>query len=198
MRLFSPYSSKLARSFSAVNKKNPKITGHYPKRPRYCKALSLNRLRARRGNRAAGPGGSRTEFRLGWRRIHQSRHLARDGSDHGRGTAQQWIEEGKNAVKSTRLSCHDFVDNQVRLQLFAPAYNLGNFLRRLALPKAVKHWSMTTLREKLVKIGAGVITHARYVILQVAEVAVPRRLFAGILERIQRLRRPTVGVVPSG
>ena len=107
---------------------------------------------------------------------------------NGRGTAEQWIKEGKNAVKWTRLSCHDFVDNQVRLQLFALAYNLGNFLRRLALPRCVKHWSLTTLREKLIKIGAKVVTHARYVIFQLAEVAVPRWLFRTILERIHRLR----------
>jgi len=84
------------------------------------------------------------------------------------------------------------------LQPFALAYNLGNFLRRLALPRAVKHWSLTTLREKLVKIGAKVVTHARYVIFQMAEVAIPRKLFAAILERIQRLRRSAVRVVPSG
>jgi hypothetical protein len=106
---------------------------------------------------------------------------------NGRGTAEQWIKEGKNAVKWTRLSCHDFVDNQVRLQLFALAYNLGNFLRRLALPQSVKHWSLTTLREKLVKIGAKVVTHARYVTFQMAEVAIPRRLFKLILRRISRL-----------
>ena len=109
---------------------------------------------------------------------------------NGRGTAEQWIKEGKNAVKWTRLSCHDFVDNQVRLQLFALAQALGNFLRRLALPRAVKHWSLTTLREKLVKIGAKVVTHARYVIFQMAEVAVPQRLFRAILERIRRLQSP--------
>jgi len=109
---------------------------------------------------------------------------------NGRGTAEQWIKEGKNAVKWTRLSCHDFVDNQVRLQLFVLAYNLGNFLRRLVLPKSVKHWSLTTLREKLVKIGAKVVHHARYVIFQMAEVAIPRRLFQAILQRIARLRRP--------
>ena len=107
-----------------------------------------------------------------------------------RGTAERWIKEGKNAVKWTRLSCHDFADNQVRLQLFALAYNLGNFLRRLALPPGVKHWSLTTLREKLIKIGAKVVTHARYVIFQMAEVAVPRWLFRVILERIRRLRLP--------
>ena len=88
------------------------------------------------------------------------------------------------------MSCHDFVDNQVRLQLFVLAYNLGNFLRRLALPKPVKHWSLTTLREKLIKIGAKVVTHARYVVFQMAEVAVPNRLFRAILERIRRLRLP--------
>ena len=106
---------------------------------------------------------------------------------NGRGTAEQWIKEGKNAVKWTRLSCHDFVDNQVRLQLFALAYNLGNFLRRLALPRSVKHWSLTTLREKLIKIGAKVVTHARYVTFQMAEVAISQRLFKTILRRISRL-----------
>jgi hypothetical protein len=80
------------------------------------------------------------------------------------------------------------VDNQVRLQLFALAYNLGNFLRRLALPKSVKKWSLRTLREKLIKIGAKVVKHPRYVVFQMAEVVVPRALFGEILERIGRLR----------
>ena len=66
------------------------------------------------------------------------------------------------------------------------------------IANSMKHWSLTTLREKLVKIGAKVVTHARYVIFQMAEVAIPRKLFAAILPRIQRLRRPEVGVVPSG
>src|SRR5271170_8407613 len=109
---------------------------------------------------------------------------------NGRGTAEQCIKEGKNAVKWTRLSCHDFADNQVRLQLFALAYNLGNFLRRLALPVGVKHWSMTTLREKLIKIGAKVVHHARSVVFQMAEVAVPREVFRLILARIRRLGPP--------
>jgi hypothetical protein len=107
-----------------------------------------------------------------------------------RGTAEQWIREDKYAVKWTRLSCRDFKDNQARLQLFALAYNLGNFLRRLALPRSVKHWSLTPLREKLIKIGAKVVTHSRYVVFQMAEVAVPRELFARILERIQRVGVP--------
>ena len=73
-----------------------------------------------------------------------------------RGTAEQFIKEGKYAVKWTRLSCSKFRNNEVRLQLHALAYNLGNFMRTLALPKEVEHWSLTTLREKLVKIGAKV------------------------------------------
>ena len=109
---------------------------------------------------------------------------------NGRGTAEQWIKEGKNAIKWTKLSCLTFKDNQTRLQLFALAYNLANFLRRLALPHDVKHWSLTTLREKLVKIGAKVTRHAKYVTFQMAEVAVPRRLFAAILDRIARLAIP--------
>jgi len=109
---------------------------------------------------------------------------------NGRGTAEQWIKEGKHAVKWTKLSCRTFKDNQTRLQLFALAYNLGNFLRRLALPHDVKHWSLTTLREKLIKIGAKVTRHAKYVTFQMAEVAVPRRLFAAILDRIARLAIP--------
>ena len=107
-----------------------------------------------------------------------------------RGTAEQWIKEGKNALKWTRLSCHDFVDNRVRLQLFVLANNMGNFLRQAVLPRAVGHWTLRTLREKLIKIGAKVVRHARQVIFQMAEVAVPRELFRAILERIGRLRLP--------
>jgi len=105
-----------------------------------------------------------------------------------RGTAEQWIKEGKYALKWTRLSCCRFVANQVRLQLFALAYNLGNFLRRLVLPSGVKHWSLTTLREKLIKIGAKIVRHARYVAFQMAEVAIPRQLFRDILRRIEKLK----------
>jgi len=107
---------------------------------------------------------------------------------NGRGTAEQWIKEGKNAVRWTRLSCHGFRDNEVRLQLFALAYNLGNFLRRLALPRFVKEWSLTTLREKLIKIGAKVVRHARSITFQMAEVAIPRGLFEAILAKIAGLK----------
>src|SRR6516162_599406 len=107
---------------------------------------------------------------------------------NGRGTAEQWIKEGKNALKWTRLSCRRFKDNQVRLQLFALAYNPANFLRQLALPRPVRTWTLTTLREKVIKIGAKVVRHAKAVTFQLAEVAVPRALFAAILGRIGRLR----------
>jgi hypothetical protein len=111
---------------------------------------------------------------------------------NGRGTAEQWIREGKNALRWTRLSCHSFRHNAVRLHLHALAYNLANFLRSLALPQEVEQWSLTTLREKLVKIGARIVRHGRYMVFQLAEVAVPRALFAAILRRIGRLRGPPV------
>jgi Thiolase, N-terminal domain/Transposase DDE domain group 1 len=72
----------------------------------------------------------------------------------------------------------------------ASIVNLANFLRTLALPGEVERWSLTSLREKVVKIGAKVIAHGRYAIFQMAEVAVPRELFGRILERIARLRPP--------
>jgi hypothetical protein len=88
----------------------------------------------------------------------------------------------------TSLSCRAFRDNAVRLQLFALAYNLANFLRSLALPNEVAQWSLTTLRERLVKVGARLVRHGRYAIFQLAELAVPRSLFAEILRCIDRLR----------
>lgn len=107
-----------------------------------------------------------------------------------RGTAEQHIKEGKNAILWTRLSCRKFQNNAVQLQLHALAYNLGNFMRTLALPEAVKHWSLTSLQEKLVKIGARIVTHGRYVTFQMAEVAVSRGLFEEILRLTAQLRAP--------
>ena len=81
----------------------------------------------------------------------------------------------------------------MRLQLFVLAYNLGNFLRQAVLPQKVRHWTLTTLREKLIKIRAKVVRHSRKIIFQMAEVAVPRELFRDILRSIDRLRLvPTV------
>ncbi len=79
-----------------------------------------------------------------------------------RGTAEQWIKEGKQAVKMTRLSCHRFRSNQVRLALSLLAYNLGNLWRRLALPKRIENWSLTSLQQRLVKTGGRLVKHARY------------------------------------
>jgi hypothetical protein len=107
---------------------------------------------------------------------------------NGRGTAEQWIKEGKSAMKWTRLSCRSMVANAVRLHLHALAYNLANFLRTLALPSEVERWSLTSLREKVVKIGAKVIAHARYTMFQMAEVAVPCDLFRRVLTMIDSLR----------
>ena len=87
-----------------------------------------------------------------------------------------------------------FAANAARLQLHALAYNLGNFMRTLAMPKTAKPWSLTSLREKLVKIGAKVVSHGRYVTFQLAEVAVPRQMFADILALIARLRAPPAPV----
>jgi hypothetical protein len=107
-----------------------------------------------------------------------------------RGTCEQWIKEGKGAIKWTRLSCRSFAANAVRLQLHALAYNLGNFMRTLAMPKAAEPWSLTSLREKLIKIGAKVTSHGRYITFQLAEVAVSRQMFQEILMLVARLRAP--------
>jgi Transposase DDE domain group 1 len=108
-----------------------------------------------------------------------------------RGTCEQWIKEGKGAIKWTRLSCRSFAANAVRLQLHALAYNLGNFLRTLATPEPIKDWSLTTLKEKLIKIGAKVVSHGRYIAFQMAEVAISRNLFADIVRMIAELRSPS-------
>src|SRR5512133_1705761 len=105
-----------------------------------------------------------------------------------RGTCEQWIKEGKGAIKWTRLSCRTFAANAVRLQLHALAYNLGNFLRTLATPEPIKDWSLTSLKDKLIKIGAKVVSHGRYVVFQMAEVAIARQMFQEILRLIAELR----------
>ncbi len=91
------------------------------------------------------------------------------------------------ALTWTRLSCTRFIANQVRLAQFVLAYNLGNFLRRLALPSMVSHWSLRSVQLKLVKIGARVVSHSRRTVFQCAEVAVSQALFVDLLERIHRL-----------
>ena len=105
------------------------------------------------------------------------------------GTCEQWIKEGKNALTWTRLSCAKYVSNRVRLALFVLAYNLGNFMRRFALPSEVSHWSLSSIQLKLVKIGAKIVSHSRMTVFQMAEVAIPEKLFRSILSKIHRLGR---------
>ena len=107
-----------------------------------------------------------------------------------RGTAEQWIKEGKQAVKMTRLSCHRFRANEVRLWLSLIAYNLGNLWRRLALPGRISNWSLTSLQQRLVKTGGRLAKHARYYWLLLAESHLTRRLFASMLGRIAALPSP--------
>ena len=107
-----------------------------------------------------------------------------------RGTAEQWIKEGKQAGAMTRLSCHRFRANEVRLWLSLIAYNLGNLCRRLMLPMRVATWSLTSLQQRLVKTGGRLIKHARYYWLLLAESHLTRRLFAGMLRKIAALPSP--------
>ena len=107
-----------------------------------------------------------------------------------RGTAEQWIKEGKQAVKMTRLSCHRFRSNEVRLWLSIIAYNLGNLWRRLVLPKKIEKWSLTSLQQRLVKTGGRLIKHARYYWLLLAENCLTRRLFGSMVRRIAGLPVP--------
>jgi hypothetical protein len=104
-----------------------------------------------------------------------------------RGTAEQWIKEGKEATHWTRLFCHRFRANEVRLLLGVIAYNLGNLLRRLVLPVAIQSWSLTSLQQRLFKTGGRLIRHARYFVLQLAERSLTSTLFRQILGRIEGL-----------
>ena len=103
--------------------------------------------------------------------------LLRDGNVH---SAKDWRAVLSRLCKQSSAAA-----------LFVLAYNLGNFLRQAVLPQAVRHWTLTTLREKLIKIGARVVRHSRKIVFQMAEVAVSRELFQTILERIERLRLAT-------
>jgi Transposase DDE domain group 1 len=104
-----------------------------------------------------------------------------------RGTAEQWIKEGKQATHWTRLSCHRFRANEVRLQLSLLAYNLGNLWRRHVLPKRIDNWLLTSLQQRLVKTGGRVVKHAGYYWLLLAESHLTRRLFGTMLRRIWAL-----------
>jgi hypothetical protein len=115
-----------------------------------------------------------------------------------RGTAEQWIKEGKQAVKMTRLSWGAlgarFRSNEVQLWLSLMAYNLGNLWRGCplgpVLPKKIENWSLTSLRQRLVKTGGRLVKHARYYWLMLAESHLTRRLFGGMVRRIEALPVP--------
>jgi hypothetical protein len=114
-----------------------------------------------------------------------------------RGTAEQWIKEGKQAVKMTCLSCHRFRSNQVRLALSLLAYNLGSLWRRLALSGRIENWSLTSLPQPLVKTGGRLVKHALYYWLFLAEGHLNRRRFGAMLGRIALVSIPT-GQVDGG
>ena len=139
---------------------------------------------------AEGWSGTRVSYSRGSGFVVTDLNLPPEGVTHfynGRGTAEQWIKEGKYALNWTRLSCHRFVANQVRLWLFVLAYNLGNFMRRLTLPESVKYWSLRSVQTKLIKMGGRLVRHARRLVFQLAEVAAPKEVFRQVLERIAGL-----------
>jgi Transposase DDE domain group 1 len=106
-----------------------------------------------------------------------------------RGTAEQWIKEGKQAVAMTRLSCHRFRANEVRLWLSLIVYNLGDLWRRLALPAPIGKWSLTSSQQRLAKTDGRLIQHARCYWLLLAK-SLTRRLFGSMLRKIAALPSP--------
>ncbi len=109
--------------------------------------------------------------------------------DQGR-AAEQWIKEGKQAVKVTRLSCHRFRSNELRLWLRVIPYNLGNLWRRLVLPLRVGNWLLASLQQRLVKTGGRPIKDARRHWLLLADRHVTWRLFGAMVRRIAALPVP--------
>ena len=122
------------------------------------------------------------------RRAETSRSLVRFYNK--RGTAEQWIKEGKQATHWIRLSCHRFRANEVRLQLSVLSYNLGNLRRRLGLSQRIKSWSLTSLQHRLIKTGGRLVKHVRYYWLLLAEGHLNRKLFGEMLNRLAALPVP--------
>ena len=85
-----------------------------------------------------------------------------------RGKAEKWAKEGKNAVKRTRLSCHGFVDDQARPQLFVLAHNLGSFPRQAVLTRTLRRWTLPTPREKPMTTGAKFVRHSRKPVFRIS------------------------------
>src|SRR2546422_10892942 len=90
----------------------------------------------------------------------------------------------------TRLSCHRYRSNEVRLWLSMIAYNLGYLSRRLVLPRRIANWSLTSMQQRLVKTGGRLVKHARYYWLLLAESHLTRRLFGAMVGRIEALPLP--------
>jgi Transposase DDE domain group 1 len=133
-----------------------------------------------RAVRENGSGASRVAF-LVTNLTLPSRSVVRFYNE--RSSAEPWIKEGKHAVKITRLNCHRFRSNELRVWLRVIAFNLGNLWRRLILPRRIANWSLTSLQQRLVK-------HARYYWLLLAESNLTRRLFGAMLGRIAALPSP--------
>jgi hypothetical protein len=112
-----------------------------------------------------------------------------------RSLEQQWIKEGKQAVKMTRRSCHRCRSNEVRLGLSLIAHYLENLWRGgplgPVLPLRVGNWSLTSLQQRWVKTGGRLIKHARYYWLLPAEGHLTRRPFAAMVRRMEALPVPT-------
>jgi hypothetical protein len=100
-------------------------------------------------------------------------------------------------VKITRLSCHRFRSNQVRLALSLLAYNLGNLWRRLCLPRGFENWSLTSLQQRLVKTGGRLVKHVRYYWLLLAEGHLTRWRFGAMLGLIALLPVPANGAISA-
>ena len=119
-----------------------------------------------------------------------------------RGAAEQWIKEGKQATHRTRLSCHRFRANEVRLQLSVLDYNLGDLWRRFGLPHRIKSWSLTSLQHRLMKTGGRLVKHARYYWLLLGDGHLNRRLSNDMLGGyglcLCRVGSPTLASAESG
>jgi hypothetical protein len=107
-----------------------------------------------------------------------------------RGTSEQWIKKGKQAVKMTHLSCHRFRSNEVRLWLSVIAYNPGEPVAAACAAQENRQVVLDHLQQRLVKTGGRLVKHARYYWLLLAESYLTRRLFAAMLRRIELLPLP--------
>jgi hypothetical protein len=118
----------------------------------------------------------------------QGDHLVRMDGTIGLGVYGSVFVTGMTLEQARRAIEMHLSQSLLAPEISLDVYNLANVLRQLVLPKPIQGWTLTTMREKLVKIGAKVVWHAKYLVFQLAEVSVPRPLFAAIVGRIGRLR----------